>query len=101
DNATGLPTGLPAFGTTNAGDASIAATEAASNTTSVPTAAVLTGPSIPSYLQSPAAARAFLDYMQKLAMDGAAESPDTATYLPNVGSCTPTGVNFCSGGYSV
>ena len=101
DNATGLPTGLPAFGTTNAGDATIAATEAASNTTSVPTAAVLTGPSIPSYLQSPTAARAFLDYMQKLAMDGAAESPATATYLPNGGSGNPTGFTFCKGDYTM
>ena len=101
DNATGLPTGLPAFGTTNAGDATIAATEAASNTTSVPTAAVLTGTSIPSYLQSPAAARAFLDYMQKLAMDGAAESPATATYLPNGGSGNPTGFTFCKGDYTM
>ena len=101
DNATGLPTGFPAFGTTNLGDATIAATQAASNTTSIPTAGVLTGASIPTYLQSPAAARAFLDYMQKLAMDGAAESPATATYLPNGGSGNPTGFTFCKGDYTM
>jgi len=92
-----LPTGFPAFGTTNAGDALIAATQVASNTTSTPAVGVLTGASIPSYLQSPAAARAFLDYMQLLAIDGAAQSPATATYLPNGGSGNPTGFTFCKG----
>ena len=101
DNATGLPTGFPAFGTTNAGDALIASTEAASNTTSVPTSAVLTGANIPSYLQTPAKARAFLDYMQALAIDGAAQSPATATYLANGGSGNPTGFTFCKGDYTM
>ncbi|MFN2533536.1 MAG: hypothetical protein ABR555_19820 [Pyrinomonadaceae bacterium] len=101
DNATGLPTGFPAFGTTNAGDALIASTEAASNTTSVPTSAVLTGSNIPSYLQTPAKARAFLDYMQALAIEGAAQSPATATYLANGGSGNPTGFTFCKGDYTM
>src|SRR6266851_95398 len=86
DNATGLPTGLPAFGTTNVGDNTIATTQAASNTTSTPAAAVLASTSIPSYLQSPAAARTFLTQMQAAAIAGAAQSPATATYLPNGGS---------------
>lgn len=101
DNATGLPTGFPAFGTTNTGDRDIAAAEAASNTTSVPAAGVLGGASIPSYLQSPAAARAFLDYMQALAIEGAASSPATATYLPNGGSGNPTGFTFVKGDYTM
>jgi len=101
DHATGLATGLPAFGTTNAGDASIATTQAASNTTSTPAAAVLTSSSIPSYLQSPAAARAFLDQMKAAAIAGAAQSPATATYLPNGGSGNPTGFTFCNGDYTM
>ncbi len=101
DNATGLPTGFPAFGTTNAADATKAATEAASNTTSTPAAGVLTSTSIPSYLQSPAAARAFLDQMQAAAIMGAAQSPPTATYLPNGGSGNPTGFTFCKGDYTM
>lgn len=118
DNATGLPTGFPAFGTTNAGDALIAATQAASNTTSVPAAAVLTGASIPSYLQSPAAARAFLDQMQALAIEGATPpvttplTPATATYcnppVPCVGkeavaatSGNPVGFTFVKGDYTM
>lgn len=101
DNATGLPTGLPAFGTTNAGDALIAATQAASNTTSMPASGVLTGASIPSYLQSPAAARAFLDQMQALAIQGAAQSPATANYFPNGGSGNPTGFTFVNGDYTM
>lgn len=101
DNATGLPTGFPAFGTTNAGDALIATTQAASNTTSVPASGVLTGASVPSYLQSPAAARAFLDQMQLAAIAGAAQSPATATYLPNGGSGNPTGFTFVKGDYTM
>src|SRR5258708_2314292 len=41
DNATGLPTGLPAFGTTNVGDNTIATTQAASNTTATPAPPIL------------------------------------------------------------
>jgi len=101
DNATGLSTGLPAFGTTNAGDAAIAATNAASNTTTAPASGVVPSTGIPSYLQSPAAARAFLDYMQAAAIAGAASSPATATYLPNGGSGNPTGFTFCKGDYTM
>jgi hypothetical protein len=101
DNATGLPTGFPAFGTTNVGDATIATTQAASNTTSTPAAGVLTGASIPSYLQSPAATRAFLDQMQAAAIAGAAQSPATATYLPSGGSGNPTGFTFVNGNYTM
>ena len=101
DNATGLPTGLPAFGTTNAGDNLIASTQAASNTTTSPATAVLTTTSIPSYLQSPAAARLFLDQMQAAAIAGAAQSPPTATYLPNGGSGNPTGFTFVKGDYTM
>lgn len=98
DNA-GVSTGLPAFGTTNLGDNTIAVTEAANNTTTTPAAAVLTSSTIPSYLHSPAAARAFLDQMQAAAMAGAAQSPATATYLPNGGSGNPTGFTFVNGDY--
>jgi len=99
DNATGLPAGLPAFGTTNAADLLKAQTGAASNTTSTPAAGLLTNSSLPSYLQSPAAARAFLDQMQAAAIAGAAQSPSTATYLPNGGSGNPTGFTFVKGDY--
>ena len=101
DNATGLPAGLPAFGTTNAADLLKAQTEALSNTTSTPTAGLLTNSSLPSYLRSPAAARAFLDQMQAAAILGAAQSPATATYLPNGGSGNPTGFTFCKGDYTM
>ncbi|MGI8897761.1 MAG: hypothetical protein ACR2IB_05145 [Pyrinomonadaceae bacterium] len=101
DNATGVPTGLPVFGTTNATDTAIATTNAASNTTSSPAAATLTGSSIPSYLQSPAAARAFLDQMQAAAILGAQQTPATATYLPNGGSGNPTGFTFVKGDYTM
>lgn len=100
DHATGVP-GLPAFGTTNAGDNTIATTEAASNTTSTPVSAVLTNSTLPWYLQSPANARAFLDQMQAAAIAGAAQSPATATYLPNGGSGNPTGFTFCKGDYTM
>ena len=99
DNATGASSGMPAFGTTNLGDNTIAATQAASNTTSSPAAAVLTNSSLPSYLQSPAAARAFLDQMQAAAIAGAATSPATATYLANGGSGSPVGFTFVKGDY--
>lgn len=98
DNATGASSGLPAFGTTNEIDNGIAATGAASNTTSAPAAAIVTA-SLPAYLQSPAAARAFLDEMQAAAIAGAAQSPATATYLPNGGSGNPTGFTFVKGNY--
>ena len=101
DNATGLPTGLPAFGTTNAGDNTIATTQSASNTTSTPAAGVLASTSIPTYLQSPAAARTFLTQMQAAAIAGAAQSPATATYLANGGSGNPTGFTFVNGDYTM
>ena len=101
DHATGLPVGLPVFGTTNSGDNNIAATEAASNTTSTPVAAVLANTTLPWYLRSPANARAFLDDMQRRAILGAAQSPATATYLPNGGSGNPTGFTFCKGDYTM
>src|SRR6266550_587027 len=93
DNAGAVAT-LPAFGTTNAGDSTIAANSAAANTTSTPAAAIV---SLPAYLQSPAAARTFLDKMQKAAMLGQASG--TATYLPNGGSGNPTGFTFVKGDY--
>lgn len=99
DNATGVATGMPAFGTTNAIDTTIATTSAASNTTSTPAAATLATSSIPSYLQSPAAARAFLDQMQAAAILGQANG--TATYLPTGGSGNPTGFTFCKGDYTM
>ena len=99
DNATGIPTGLPAFGTTNPTDLLTATTEAASNTTSTPTAAAVANSGLPSYLRSPAAARAFLDSMPAAAIAGAAQSPATATYLANGGSGNPTGFTFCHGDY--
>jgi hypothetical protein len=99
DNATGLPSGLPAFGTTNAGDTAIATTNAASNTTSSPAAATLTNGTLPSYLRSPAATRAFLDQMQAAAIAGQANG--TATYLPTGGSGNPTGFTFVKGNYTM
>jgi Tfp pilus assembly protein PilX len=92
----GLVTSLPAFGTTNAIDSARAASEATSNTTSTPAAAIV---SLPTYLQSPAAARAFLDNMQLAAIQGAANG--TATYLPNGGSGNPTGFTFVKGDYTM
>ena len=88
------PAPLPAFGTTNTGDASIATASASNNTTSTPAAAVVT---VPSYLQSPAATRAFLDQMQAAAIQG--QAAGTATYLPNGGSGNPTGFTFVKGDY--
>lgn len=85
---------LPAFGTTNPVDSAIAAANAVDNTTSTPAAAVV---SVPKYLQSPSAARTFLDQMQAAAIQGAANG--TATYLPNGGSGTPTGFTFVKGDY--
>ncbi|MEO8434854.1 MAG: pilus assembly PilX N-terminal domain-containing protein [Pyrinomonadaceae bacterium] len=101
DNATGVATGLPAFGTTNAIDTAIAISNAASNTTSSPAAATLSSSSVPAYLQSPAAARTFLDQMQAAAIAGAAQTPRTATYLPNGGSGNPTGFTFVKGDYTM
>ncbi len=95
DNAGLMPT-LPAFGTTNAGDTVIAITSAARNTTSSPAAAIVT---LPAFLQSPAATRAFLDQMQAAAIAGAANG--TATYLPNGGSGNPTGFTFVKGDYTM
>ncbi len=99
DHATGGPSGLPAFGTTNATDNGIAATQSASNTTSIPAAAVVTNTALPSYLRSAAAARAFLDQMQAAAALGASQTPASATYLPNGGSGNPTGFTFVKGDY--
>jgi len=90
----GVAATVPAFGTTNTVDAAIATTSAASNTTSSPVASVV---SLPAYLQSPAATRAFLDQMQAAAIQGAANG--TATYLPNGGSGNPTGFTFVKGDY--
>jgi len=101
DHATGLSTGLPAFGTTNDADRLIADLDSADNTTTTPRASVLAGSNIPTYLRTPADARAFLDYMQKLAIDGANASPATATYLPNGGGGNPTGFTFCKGDYDM
>ena len=101
DNATGLPAGLPAFGTTNLIDFNTATGQAASNTTSTPAVGVLTNLGLPTYLRSPAAARAFLDSMQAAAMQGAAQSPATATYYPAGGSGNPTGFTFCNGDYDM
>lgn len=92
----GIAASLPAFGTTNAIDNTKATTEAASNTTSSPAAAIVT---LPSYLQSPAATRTFLDQMQAAAIQGAANG--TATYLPNGGSGNPTGFTFVKGDYTM
>ena len=101
DHATGLPTGLPAFGTTNGPDATLAGTEAANNTTTSPAAAVVPNTGLPAYLRSPAATRAFLDQMQAAAIAGAAQSPATATYLPDGGGGNPTGFTFCKGDYDM
>jgi hypothetical protein len=100
DHTTGATASLPAFGTTNGIDAGIASTSAASNTTSSPASTDVTT-SLPSYLKSPAAARAFLDQMQAAAIAGAAQSPPTATYLPNGGSGNPTGFTFVKGDYTM
>lgn len=101
DNATGLPTGLPAFGTTNDVDTAIAILGAADNTTSSPAAATLPSSSVPTYLQSPGAARTFLDQMQAAAITGANQSPPTATYLPTGGSGNPSGFTFVKGDYTL
>ncbi len=94
DNATGIPTGLPAFGTTNPTDLATAISEAASNTTSTPTAAAVPNSGLPSYLRSTAA-------MQAAAIAGAAQSPATATYLATGGSGNPTGFTFVNGDYTM
>jgi len=108
DNATGIPTGLPAFGTTNPTDLATAISEAASNTTSTPTAAAVANSGLPSYLRSPAAARAFLDAMQADAIRRSTNPNPadlswvpTATYFPNGGSGNPTGFTFCKGDYTM
>jgi len=97
DNA-GLTSTLPAFGTTNTIDDTQATVDASLNTTSSPAAAIV---SLPSYLQTPAKTRTFLDTMQAIAMAGALQSPPTATYLPNGGSGTPTGLTFVKGDYTM
>ena len=90
------PAPLPAFGTTNLIDNTLATTNAASNTTSSPAAGIV---SLPAYLQSPAATRTFLDQMQALAILGA--EAGTATYLPNGGSGNPSGFTFVKGDYTM
>jgi hypothetical protein len=90
----GTASTLPAFGTTNAVDMARATTSAAANTTSTPAASIV---ALPTFLQSPAATRAFLDQMQAAAILGAANG--TATYLPSGGSGNPTGFTFCKGDY--
>ena len=95
------PAAMPAFGTTNAIDTNIAALNAASNTTSSPAAATIPNTSIPTYLQSPGAARTFLSQMQAAAIAGAAQSPPTATYFPSGGSGNPTGFTFVNGDYTM
>ena len=90
------PTPLPAFGTTNLIDQTQAATDAASNTTSTPSAAIV---GLPAYLQSPAATRTFLDQMQAAAILGA--DAGTATYLPSGGSGNPSGFTFVKGNYTM
>jgi len=94
----GLAGTLPAFGTTNVLDNTQATADASRNTTSLPASAIV---GLPTYLQSPAAARAFLDQMQAAAIFGAAQSPPTATYLPNGGSGNPTGFTFVKGDYTM
>lgn len=102
DFTTGLPSGFPAFATTNAADAAIATTEAGQSTTTAPAVGVLTTSSIPSYLRSPAATRAFLDSRQAAAIAGALVTPTpTATYLPTGGSGNPTGFTFVKGDYTM
>ncbi len=95
DNA-GVAASLPAFGTTNSADNTQATTDAAQNTTSAPAAAIVT---LPSFLQSTAATRVFLDQMQAAAISGAANG--TATYLPAGGSGNPTGFTFVKGDYTM
>ena len=87
----GLMATLPAFGTTNTIDNTIATTDAAYNTTSSPASAIV---SLPSFLQSPAATRTFLDGMYTIATTDPA-----AHYLPNGGSGNPTGFTFVKGDY--
>ena len=90
------PAALPAFGTTNAVDNTQATLDATSNTTSSPKSAIV---SLPAYLQSPAAARTFLDQMQAAAIAGA--SAGTANYLPSGGSGNPSGFTFVKGDYTM
>ncbi|HMJ26539.1 MAG TPA: hypothetical protein VK475_11945 [Pyrinomonadaceae bacterium] len=92
----GTASSLPAFGTTNAVDLAQATADASANTTSTPAAALV---SVPTFLQSPAAARTYLDDMKTAAMIGAAAG--TATYLPSGGSGNPTGFTFCNGDYTM
>lgn len=95
DNA-GVVSTLPAFGTTNTVDMTQAANEAGNNTTSTPSSAIV---GLPTFLQSPAATRKFLDDMQRAAILGA--QAGTATYLPNGGSGNPTGFTFVKGDYTM
>ena len=94
----GLMGTLPAFGTTNTIDNTIATTDAAHNTTSSPASAIVT---LPAFLQTPALTRAFLDGMKQAAMTGAALATPTATYLPSGGSGNPTGFTFVNGDYTM
>jgi hypothetical protein len=99
DHAPGVVSVLPAFAVTNSKDYAIADTSAGKNTTSDPKAAVISGSSIPEYLQSPQDARNYLTLMEGLADQGQKEG--TATYLPNGGSGTPTGFTFVKGDYTM
>jgi hypothetical protein len=118
DNANNLPTGMPAFGVTNAGDALIATTQAASNTTSTPAAGVLTSANLPDFLRSTAGARNFLDLMLEEAKKGAnyypttPVPPATATYCNPPNPCigleaaaaeegSPVGFTFVNGDYTM
>ncbi len=87
----GLMGTLPAFGTTNTIDNTIATTDAAYNTTSSPASAIV---SLPSFLQTPEKTRTFLDGMYTIATTDPA-----AHYLPNGGSGNPTGFTFVKGDY--
>ncbi len=87
----GLMATLPAFGTTNTIDNTIATTDAAHNTTSSPASAIV---SLPSFLQTPEKTRTFLDGMYTIATTDPA-----AHYLPNGGSGNPTGFTFVNGNY--
>jgi Tfp pilus assembly protein PilX len=105
DDHSGIAASLPAFGTTNTIDNTLATADAASNTTSSPAAAIV---SLPAYLQSPLETRKFLDKMQVAAIAGATNpNPSdltwrpTATYLPNGGSGNPTGFTFVKGDYTM
>jgi Tfp pilus assembly protein PilX len=100
DNA-GAVTGLPAFGVTNPIDYAKAYDSASKNTTSDPKVQIVSGPSIPDYLQSPKDARAFLDKMRALADEGQKQNLPGVSYLPGGSSGTPTGFTFVNGNYTM